>query len=251
MTRIRIIDGNNYFGRLMEKATGFDDLVASAKAGNYGFNKVYWIFDGFDSRHHRRAIYPEYKIHRNKKTRDPGYYQTLDDLKTTGMQIIGGVYQIEIPLWEADDVIKTIVAMEIARNPDVEIHVTTTDVDLTWLMSLGKVVLPNAKLPKNVAKPEDIRIYKTLVGDSSDNVKGLVGFGEKAWENLTEFDKHRIMDGLISGKAPVYLEDVKLHQKVLAQWTMLQVCWKVIGLMDVPDELFNSATVKYHPALTF
>lgn len=33
---------------------------------------------------------------------------------------------------------------------------------------------------------KDITIYKSLVGDSSDNIKGIKGFGEKAWQAFLE-----------------------------------------------------------------
>jgi len=61
MSRINIIDGNNQFFLKLPKAANMDHLVESCASLHHGYDLVYWVFDGLDSRKPRPGIYPPYK----------------------------------------------------------------------------------------------------------------------------------------------------------------------------------------------
>ena len=90
--------------------------------------------------------------------------------------------------WEADDVIATI-----SRNSPAyrEIHILTVDADLLQLVgNRVKVILFNSAkkvktydidgvLEKFGVYPAEVKYYKALAGDPSDNVAGIKGIGAK------------------------------------------------------------------------
>lgn len=50
MSRILLVDGNNQFFLKYAKATSYQDLVNRCLQMHWGFDQIYWVFDGFDSR---------------------------------------------------------------------------------------------------------------------------------------------------------------------------------------------------------
>jgi len=79
---------------------------------------------------------------------------------------------IRVKGWEADDVIATLVRSE----PNEQFIIESTDVDF--------MQLPNVRIAREKpapVEPQYMRLYKTLVGDPSDNIGGLKGFGKGAW----------------------------------------------------------------------
>jgi DNA polymerase I len=98
--------------------------------------------------------------------------------------------------YEADDVIGSIV-----REPDgyTEIVIISSDKDLCQFVVDGKVRVFDAMKQKNIRRadviekfgvpPEQVVDYLSIVGDSSDNIPGIVGFGpKKAVDLLTRYN---------------------------------------------------------------
>lgn len=148
---------------------------------------------------------PEYKGYKANRERAPGemyaqHDRLVDTLKREGF----AVWLCEG--FEADDVIATAVARVAERNMDpkheadgdVEIHIATADKDLYQLIAPTVFVQPQrlgtqeepapvdraACLAKFGVPPELVGDYLALVGDSSDNVPGVPGVGEKSAPNL-------------------------------------------------------------------
>ncbi|WP_338984786.1 DNA polymerase I [Spiroplasma endosymbiont of Diplazon laetatorius] len=106
----------------------------------------------------------------------------------------------EVDNYEADDIIGSI-SKTLESNKDVETHILTSDQDMYQLISDKTFVLSpqigtsdlmvynREKLfEKWGVTPEQVIDYKGLRGDSSDNIKGVAGIGEKsAKELLQEF----------------------------------------------------------------
>lgn len=246
---IRIFDGNNVFGQALHpRATSYEHLIDLARELHMGADQLYWIFDGVDSRKQRREIYPDYKIHRITKPLDLAKYEVLNLLKKEGLKQIGGLVAIEVPYWEADDIIAEIVK-RLAGTARIEVH--STDADLKQLESYIDVRLPHANFPHARCDATNLRLYKTLVGDSSDNIKGLPGFGKKAWENLTSYEMEIIERALKIGDINYIdaLTNSKLEEKIKTHWPQIQLCWKLVGFIDVPALHFNSANVVSYPKL--
>jgi 5'-3' exonuclease len=104
------------------------------------------------------------------------------------------------PVWrvsgfEADDVIATAVTKALALDPAVSVRIVTGDKDLLQLVSPrvramsvrdGSILDEHGVWVKFAVKPEQMRDYLTLVGDSSDNIKGAQGIGPKKAAELLQ-----------------------------------------------------------------
>lgn len=252
--KIRIIDGANQFLIAYSKATSYQDLLRKMQQLNFGCDFVYWTFDGFDSRAQRREIYPEYKntASRNKNKQDRTKYDLLKQFKEKELPNMGGVWIIEIPQVEADDIIRTLVSVLLSAYPEANyIEVVSNDADLLDLTDNPYVTQPQAKMPTCCVSPREIPLYKTLVGDSGDNIKGLKGFGEKAWEKLTEAEKNWIQFALDQEheefKEPERGQefDPKLAKKLSNDWQEVKMWFKLVSPFWVDHETLIKYTSAY------
>jgi 5'-3' exonuclease len=122
------------------------------------------------------------------------------------------------PVWavrgfEADDLIGT--AAKLALEAGMEVLVVSSDKDLLQLVgprvkakSLrdGSILDEKAVVDKFGVLPEQMRDYLSLVGDSSDNVKGAKGIGPKKAQALLL--KHATLDALYADIAEVGYQDL-------------------------------------------
>src|SRR6266550_1027584 len=159
-----------------------------------------WVHDsGLSFRHEK---YPAYKATRQKLTED---LQADFDRGMDRICQILDAYRIPIitlPGFEADDVIGTLVTQSVAQG--LNVVVISGDKDFqqlvrpgVWLLNPGRggsaaveehwVSSENAKERLGVA-PDHVTDYLALVGDSSDNVPGVRGIGDKtACELVNEY----------------------------------------------------------------
>ena len=157
-----------------------------------------WVHDsGLSFRHER---YPAYKATREKLTEE------LQSDFDRGMERISEIldaYRIPVltlPGYEADDVIGTLVAKSVEAG--VNVVVVSGDKDFqqlvkpgVWLLNPGRggpanveehwVGVENADERLGVA-PEFVTDYMALVGDSSDNIPGVRGIGDKTAAELVK-----------------------------------------------------------------
>ncbi|MBW2413800.1 MAG: DNA polymerase I [Deltaproteobacteria bacterium] len=145
---------------------------------------VVWDAPG---RKRRKELYAEYKA-----TRDA----TPEDLRAQFEWIrravdAYGLATMEYEGEEADDVIATLTRQAVEAGIDVEI--VSTDKDLMQLVSDRVTLLDTMKDrrigPEQVVErfgvpPEQILDLRAIVGDSSDNIPGVKGIGEKGAANL-------------------------------------------------------------------
>ena len=155
-----------------------------------------WVHDsGLSFRHER---YPAYKATREKLTEE------LQSDFNTGMERIGQLLEAyRIPIltlqgYEADDVIGTLAAQATMQSTNVVI--VSGDKDFQQLVRPGVWLLnPGRGGPAGVEEhwvsvengterlgvpPAHVTDYLALVGDSSDNVPGVKGVGEKTAKDL-------------------------------------------------------------------
>lgn len=140
----------------------------------------------------RECEFPDYKIHREKMP---------DDLKAQ-LPIIKDVLDgfnipiFEMPGFEADDILGTIV--QLAAKERLQIIIASHDKDILQLVNDNTKVLNdrkeklyydrNAVIEKMGVQPENIPDFLALCGDSSDNIPGVSGIGQKGALNLiTQF----------------------------------------------------------------
>lgn len=162
----------------------------------------------------RDELYEEYKATREKMP---------DELDTQLDRIREVVETFNIPVleldgYEADDILGTIARQ--ARDEGVPVHILTGDRDLLQLVDENTTVeLPPGRYQKEPTiydaaaveekyglKPGQIVDMKALMGDSSDNIPGVSGVGEKTATRLLQ--KYGDLDTIYA-----HLEEVKTRYR--------------------------------------
>lgn len=241
-----IYDVNNWVRVKMAESLGgasivslYNEVMANSVAGKVQV----FVSDGVNSRKKRKEIYPGYKAKR--KPADQSIYDGINLFKEMLVNMPQNVLRIEIPEWEADDVIANLVEKSFVGMP---IDIVSTDKDLQVLC-----IHNNIKALKGpFINPKWIKLYKMLVGDSSDNIPGVNGFGPGAWDKLSEDFKNRITVGFHLGKGKIaddvmirLLEKESLGKNIKEKIALenrvglLTKWWKVVGFMNIPDDLLK------------
>lgn len=237
-TMIHLYDSNNYLRKRYE-------VDNSGLAMRNLFNEAYhvpdpmiFVFDGKDAKAHRRKLYPDYKG--NRKPAPDSFYVTMGIFKELVMHT--GKTILEIPGHEADDIIATLVR----TTPNTRISIHSNDFDYAPL--LNEFVTMTEKSKKEVEVSE-VRLYKTLVGDPSDNIKGIKGFGKDSWPKLTPEQK-ALWAGLFDAnkwRSEPYHVDIpdasllgitdKIRGWVCENFRILQAYWSIVNFVPVDNDL--------------
>jgi DNA polymerase I len=141
----------------------------------------------------REQIYDEYKGHRDERPdllqeQWPHMHPLVDAF---------GYENVKVPGYEADDVIATLAAR--AREQGIEVTVLTGDRDLFQLIEPGVRVIATGRgvtdtkiydraavLDRYGIPPELVPDFVGLKGDTSDNIPGVPGIGEKTATQLLQ-----------------------------------------------------------------
>lgn len=208
-----------------------------------------WVFDGKNAKQARRDVFEGYKSKR--KPGSDEFYQSLNVFKE--LLKYTNKMRIEVPGYEGDDVIAHLVR----STPGIPINLQANDGDYHVLCN-EFVKMTHPALPK-VAN-EDVRLYKTLVGDSADNIPGLVRFGEgggatgggfleltKAqkgnWDRffaLNFYDQEHDPQCWYSA-AELGLRD-SLYATFRRDWRLLCAYWRIVGFLPMNEELIAAHT---------
>lgn len=218
---IQLIDGNNAFMVLYSKNPTYDMFMNAIAALEQGGQTI-WFWDGFDSRHYRRGIYPEYKAKRTKKPQDAAVFDLMNQFKANQT-----LPRIEIPQWEADDVIAYMAKRLRLASPTRDIILFSTDADLKTLSATDQIQIPWIKSLPDISAT-DIHLYKSLVGDTSDNIKGCKGFGNVAWNSLDDLTKHLIRQALENDLGFPELGDFKYSRLLNVEWENVKMAYKLV-----------------------
>ena len=176
-----IFDANNHVRRILERdntgmplRTFYNDLISNhCRRGN-----VFVIWDGFKANARRREIYPEYKNKRIKPAES--VFETFKMCEE--LLAFAPVIQAKVPTYEADDVVANLAIYFAMRGEQVEIH--STDYDFMQLSGVYPHQIFVGAKPKEGVPSDLVSYYKVTVGDGSDNISGVAGFGKGTWEKL-------------------------------------------------------------------
>ncbi len=163
------------------------------------------IFDGPHNAKKREAIYVNYKAHRSAMPSDLLYQINWAHQFCELM----GLPMLAVPEVEADDTIGSI-ALWGAQN-DYMVYICSSDKDLCQLVD-GKIKILNTfkdnlimgakEVEANFGvTPAQIIDYLAIVGDSSDNVPGIPGFGPKTAAELLQ--KFGSLENLLANPAQI------------------------------------------------
>ncbi|MBI2811746.1 MAG: DNA polymerase I, partial [Candidatus Melainabacteria bacterium] len=150
------------------------------------------VFDGPDNKKSRTEIYSEYKSHRAGMPEDlfPQLEKALEFCE------VAGIPYLSVTGVEADDTMGSIAKW--MEKKGVEVYICSSDKDLCQLVSDHVFVInahkDNLLMDKAKVKelfgvhPEQMVDFLAMMGDASDNIPGLEGFGPKtAAALLSEF----------------------------------------------------------------
>jgi len=255
MEKLILVDGHNMLFRLffgMQRSIRHEDgrdvkcavgFASSLKklVDEFDANKLLVLFDSVTSTASRIEAFPDYKQNRidysqvepedNPFTQLPDVYKTLDFLDIGYLEADG---------FEADDYIASICK---TYQENYEIIIVSTDSDFNQLINervsvykpRGKhsmMLTPVVVAEKFAVKPDQIIEYKSLIGDTADNIPGIKGIGPK---RAAEILSYGTIDEIISGSTEIpekYLIKIKEHEDILNRNKAL-----IQMIMDVPFEL--------------
>ena len=227
----QVVDGNNFLINRFHSEIGglvvrkiMDEVRACSVPPIFVFNSP-------TGNLRRRAKYAPYKVRpeKDRATRSNAY-PTINLFKSLMKNL--PMISVEVPGWEADDVIATIVRDTAANGT--RCRVVTTDGDLAQL-SVNALV--DCMSTVTDVLPQDIRLYKTLVGNSSDKIPGLHMFGTKSWASCNKaWLKIQFENGFPDRKTSA--EHVGMgaahFDRFYDDFDKLKMFWEIVGLMTVP-----------------
>lgn len=213
--KLAIIDGNSVFYRGYYAMPFLSTKDGRPTGGVYGFAAmglelmkrykpdyvcVAWDKKGTSTKK-RKAIYPEYKA--GRKTPPPDFFEQIPILHDLLKALNWPLYEIDD--YEADDILGTLAKQ--ANEQDVEVMLISSDLDMLQLVSpmthmyALKKGFSNIELfhPESFEQKYGIEVeqfvdLKALKGDSSDNLPGVPGIGEKGAIKLLQ--EYKSLDGI-------------------------------------------------------
>jgi len=215
--QLYLLDGSSYIYRAYYGYRDHETSAGMPTNAVFGFTKMLLdllqenrpdylavVFDRPREETFRRKIYPEYKANRDAMPEDlvpqiPYIKQIVQALN---------IPALEAPGFEADDVIATLAKQQAAAG--IEVTVVSSDKDLLQIVGERVSLLDTMKArrsgPAEVLQrfgvgPELVADVLGLAGDTSDNIPGVPGIGEKtAAELVQKFDS---LEGVIKWQSLV------------------------------------------------
>ncbi len=193
------------------------------------------VTDVSDETVFRKDLYADYKAHR-----DP----PPADLPLQFDRVISLLRAANIPIlrrerFEADDILATLVRR--LASPDLHVYLVSKDKDLEQLLGPNvsmfdpgkdEVVTPESLLADKGWRPDQAIEAQILIGDSVDNVPGVVGIGPKTAAKLIQ--KYGTAKGVVEHADEL---TPKQRENVLAFASQIELVRQLVTLRDdVPIE---------------
>lgn len=200
MKRLVIIDGKSVFYRGYYAMGALSTSDGTPTGGIYGFaaiameivrqldpTKVVVAWDSKSSTAKRKEIFPEYKAGRVKP--GPDFYAQIPYLRELILAL--GWSFVECDNYEADDIIGTL-ALQADEAGDWDTIIVSSDLDMLQIVdentrmyrilkgftNLEELDVPGVEEKYGIKKAQFLDL-KALKGDTSDNIPGVPGVGEK------------------------------------------------------------------------
>lgn len=238
MPKIQIVDAMSVIRARLEKDMGSFSLRRMLEDIDRSPDLLIYVWDGKGARKARQAIYPEYKAQR----------RPAQESIQNGIRIIKAavamtkVPQIEVPGYEADDVIARLVRRYSGSTLPIEIQ--TRDRDLRALCDISPRITCTVE-PKAEVLDRHLQLYKTWVGDPSDNVKGVPQFGDKAWARADKAVLRNVIDNFNRGLTDFNIETdmpASCREWVYRNRVELLKMWVVVGFLPIADRVIDQFT---------
>ena len=265
-SHLLIIDGLNTFIRVFSAVpalnddgqhiggvTGFLRSVA-ANIRQLKPTRCVIVFDGKGGSKRRKAIYPNYKANRANKTAFNRYqeFASLEDEQDSMKRQFGRMVQylnclpvttLSIDNVEADDIMAYI-ANEIYTKDENRVTICSTDRDFlqlvnnrisVWSPIKKKMYTPSVMQEEFGFSSKNYLLYRSFIGDKSDNIPGLKGVGPKS---LIKYFPMFTEDRELSVQEIVeYANNVdkkyKVHELVSNNKELLDLNYRLMQLKEV------------------
>lgn len=222
---------------------------------NFKPSKVLICKDGRKGKERRKKIYEGYKFGRKSVKLNRQYGLTEEEEKDNKYEQVDALneiinhlpfYVLEVESCEADDLI-AYVSLQLFRGENKTIISTDKDFlslireDVKLYSPTKKILYDQNKLAEeyNIKNPLNFTIYKSLIGDKSDNVKNIEGIGPKTIEKMFPFlyeDKEHLLEDVFTFSRDAMRDDKnKLNDKykmVLENKDMLVNNYKITQLQS-------------------
>lgn len=280
-SRVLIVDGMNTFLRSFAVVDRVN-MMGNEVGGLIGFLKslghaiklltptrVVIVFDGEGGSVNRKYLYNGYKSNRDTgrimNYKSFNNKQDEDDSKYNQMsRLIPYLECLPLSLMsfdklEADDIIGYLSNKIYDEYDDSFVYIMSSDNDFMQLVNdRVNVYSPTKKKiygVENVIQdfgvhPNNFIIYKTLVGDTSDNIPGVHGAGEKNVIKLFEFvskaERKTLEDVYEVCKNPP--KNSVVYERIINVQKQLEIFYKLMDLKDpnISDDLKNEILNEYH-----
>ena len=265
-SHLLVIDGLNTFIRVFSAVPALND-DGQHIGGVTGFlrsvaavvrllkpTRCVIVFDGKGGSRRRKDLYPDYKANRANKTAFNRYqeFASLEDEQDSMKRQFGRVIQylnclpvttLSIDNVEADDIMAYI-ANEIYTDDKNRVTICSTDRDFlqlvnnrisVWSPIKKKMYTPSVMQEEFGFSSKNYLLYRSFIGDKSDNIPGLKGVGPKSlikyFPVFTE-DREITVEEIVQ-----YANDVdkkyKVHSLVSENKELLELNYKLMQLKEV------------------
>jgi DNA polymerase-1 len=265
-SHLLVIDGLNTFIRVFSAVPALND-DGQHIGGVTGFlrsvaavvrlikpTRCVIVFDGKGGSKRRKQLFPEYKANRANKTAFNRYqeFASLEDEQDSMKRQFGRMIQylnclpvttLSIDNVEADDIMAYI-ANEIYTKEENRVTICSTDRDFlqlvnnrisVWSPIKKKMYTPSVMQEEFGFSSKNYLLYRSFIGDKSDNIPGLKGVGPKS---LIKYFPVFTEDREISVEEIVqYANDVdkkyKVHSLVSENKALLELNYRLMQLKEV------------------
>ena len=237
--------------------------------------QVYVVFDGAGSANNRKNLIPEYKSGRDlQRITNWDAFDNLDDEHDAKVDQMVRIIQylktlpvktITIDKVEADDIIAYLSEI-IPQDPKDKAFIVSSDKDFIQLVSEKVIVYrPIEKeyytketvVEKFQISPENFILYKTLLGDNSDKIKGVKGLGKKGlFKKFPELIERNLVWDDILDICEEKMKDHVVYARVIHGQEELEKNYSVMDLSNPMlskdeknylDKVVSSKEIHYHP----
>lgn len=292
-SRVLIVDGLNTFIRAYaaspvtngdgEHVGGISGFLLSVGHAIKAINptRLVVVFDGKDGAARRRSIYPDYKANRKVKIRlnrsetvDKEDNQLKQLMRLVEYLDVMPVTTIVVDRSEADDVIAYL-ANDYLAAKDSHVFVMSSDKDFmqlvddrvhVWSPTKKQLFYTQDVLDAFNIHPKNFALFRSLIGDDSDNIPGVNGLGHAtvvgkfpklSTDPMTIDEFFQYANELAKeNKAKIFAKVIEAEQEVRLYYDIIQLGvsnintsnkMKIIEMMEQP--LNKLAKVKFHTML--
>jgi hypothetical protein len=278
-----IIDGNCLYHQCYHGFKSENIRIKDQKelkiSGIYGFLKrikeienelltsngtIYYLWDNFSSKHELRkefepsyikrvSVDPGYKSNRNPES--SVFYYGLELLRTILKNRNNEYYDIQIPLYEADDLVKNSIEYirKISGNKNDRVLIYSADFDWARTLQFENVFWHNFKTIyhreefrqkfKYYPDGNSVAIYKAIKGDASDYIQSASLFlpEDKVLKIVNDYtDIYHFIDQYDNS---TYLT-LKEKKRIKKHEADLRRNYNLVNFIEVPKELFENNCFK-------